>query len=107
MSNILTYSKLKKLIIKEMKQMDLSQFGIGDKQDGASDKEIEYAYRRYIVTTPRGKMEAKEHFQRMANGEDLVDEYDGEEIRQKYYKDWSDDDFVKLLDKIENMESKI
>ena len=107
MPSKITYNQLRYLVIKEMKQMSLSQFGIGDKQEGASDKEIEYAYRRYIVTTPRGKMEAKEHFQRMANGEDLVDEYDGEEIRQKYYKDWSDDDFVKLLDKIENMESKI
>lgn len=107
MSSKLTYNKLRHLVIKEMKQISLSQFGIGDKQEGASNQEIENAYRRYIATTPRGKLEAKEHFQRMANGEDLVDEYDGEEIRQKYYKDWSDDDFVKLLDKIENMESKI
>ena len=107
MSNILTYNKLKKLVIKEMKQISLSQFGIGDSQDGASEREIEDAYKRYVVTTPRGKIEAKEHFQRMANCEDLVDEYDGEQIRQKYYKDWSYSDFVKLLKKIDNMENKV
>ena len=115
MSNTLTYKMLKEMVIKEM-QLSLGQFGIGDDQDGATrrrvDKEIESAFLGYKTTTQRGKIEAKEDFQRMANGEDVIDEYEPEDspsknIRTKYYYNWLDEDFIKLLNKIENMENKV
>ena len=106
MSSDKTYNTIKQMILKEMEQLNLSQFGI----KGAPEREISDAFKRYHILSDSSKRGAFADFKAMADGEDVIDPY-GDfnsetnenievNIREQYYKDWTDKDFETLLYKI-------
>ena len=106
MSSSKTYNTIKQMILKEMEQMSLAQFGI----KGAPQREIDDAFKRYHMLSDSSKKGAFADFKAMAMGESVIDPYGdfNEEtsenievnIRETYYKDWTDKDFQSLLTRI-------